>query len=187
VILNLSYTAEEDDTLRQEVESRNAAVQGGLLGYLRYNTMLRVFSPRQEFSTAFNWLVNAPAGTPVTFEITDRHFPLFLHGRGLAVAGTRLVLGVGDRSAAVSSVSLSVDGTAVTGLPGRPAIPGGAIRRVARSARRRWVRGALKSRHTVIATNAGGLAPEGGDGSPLFDERKLRNILLVVEYRLALA
>src|SRR5690606_9155728 len=57
VILNISYTAEEDGVLRQDVESQNAAIAGSLLHYLSNNSLTRVFSLRQEFSSAFNRLM----------------------------------------------------------------------------------------------------------------------------------
>ncbi|MCA1790399.1 MAG: hypothetical protein LC667_11255, partial [Thioalkalivibrio sp.] len=125
VLLNLSYTAEEDGVMRQQVESRNAAVEGALLHYLSNNTLTRVFSLRQEFSNAFNRLVEAAAGTPVTIEISDRHFPLFLQGRGLTVAKATMVLAVADRNP-VGAFAMAVNGTAVNGFsnPTNPASPG---------------------------------------------------------------
>jgi hypothetical protein len=57
VILILSYTAEEDGALREQVESRTATVTESLLAHLRATNMTRVFSLRQEFSSAFNRLV----------------------------------------------------------------------------------------------------------------------------------
>src|SRR5205823_8183938 len=71
VIINLSYTALHDGVLRQQVESRNATVEGSLLATLSATPLKRVLSLRQELSGAFNRLTQAPAGTPVTIDVTD--------------------------------------------------------------------------------------------------------------------
>lgn len=184
VFLNLSYTAEEDGVMRQQVESRNAAVEGALLNYLSNNPLTRVFSLRQEFSNAYNRLVESAAGTAVTIEITDRHFPLFLQGRVLTVAKATMVLAVTDRSP-VGTFAMTVNGTAVNGFsnPTIPAAPGDVLGGLPTKSLGGAFAAGLKRQHTVVVNAAGNLAPAPGSG-PLLAQDKIRDILLVVEYRL---
>lgn len=183
VLLNLSYTAEEDGVMRQQVESRNAAVEGALLHYLSNNTLTRVFSLRQEFSNAYNRLVESAAGTAVTIEITDRHFPLFLQGRGLTVAKATMVLAVADRNP-VGAFAMTVNGTAINGFsnPTNPAAPGDEFGGFPFKEVNVFAAG-IKKKHAIAIINAGNFASPAGVG-PLFDSYKLRDILVVVRYGL---
>ena len=185
VLLNLSYTAEEDGVMRQEVESRNAAIEGALLHYLRNNTLTRVFSFRQEFSNAYNRLIESAAGTAVTIDITDRHFPLFLQGHGLTVAKATMVLAIADRNP-IGAFAMTVNGTAISGFsnPTNPAAPGDVLGGLPTKSLGGAFTAGLKRQHTVVVTNSGNLASAGASGVPLFDPEKLRDILLAVEYRL---
>lgn len=182
VILNLSYTALEDGALRAQVETQNAATEGSLLEYLSNNPATRVFSLRQEFSTAFNRLTAAPVGTPVTIDITDRHFPLFLQGRALAASKVTLVLAVGDR-APVGAVAFTVNGTAAAGFsnPADPPLPSQSFGGLPAKAITAAFGGGLKRQHTISVSDAGNLAALGG-GTSLFAPGKLRDVLLVVDY-----
>jgi hypothetical protein len=184
VILNISYTAQEDEDLRKAVETQNAMLEGSLLNYLTKKTLTRVFSLRQEFSNAFNRLVQSTAGTSVTLDITDRHFPLFLNRRSLTVADASMVLNVENRSA-VGVLSISINGTPITGFsaPTNPPatsdpFAGLPLKKIGSAAV-----GQLKRQHTLVVNNAGSLAAAAGAGS-IFDTDKLRDILLVIEYRL---
>jgi hypothetical protein len=184
VILNISYTAEEDGVLRGQVESENAALEGSLANYLSNQTLTRVFSMRQEFSSAFNRLSHAPVGTPVTIDITDRHFPLFLQGKSLNATNASLVLAVEDRTTPVGNVTLSVNGTAATGFPNPanppdPSDPFGGL--PAKPVAGAFGTG-LKQQHTLVLTDAGGLT---SPGNGTVDSDKLRDIILVVEYGLS--
>jgi hypothetical protein len=184
ILLNLSYTAEEDGVMRQQVESRNAAVEGALLNYLSSNSVTRVFSLRQEFSNAYNRLVESAAGTPVTIEIGDRHFPLFLQEQALTVAKATMVLAVKDRNP-VGNFAMTVNGTAVNGFsnPTNPAAPGDVFGGLpTKSLGGAFVAG-LKRQHAVVINAAGNLAAAAGAG-PLLDQDKIRDIVLVVEYHL---
>ena len=183
VMLNISYTALEDGAMRQQVESQNAALEGSLVEHLTNNPGIRVFSLRQEFSSAFNRLAAAAAGTPVTIDITDRHFPLFLQGRALTPVKATLVLAVADRGP-VGAVSVSVNGTVATGFPNPtdPPAPGDAFGGLPTKALAAAFAGGLKKQHTITINDAGSLAAPAGAGS-LFAPDKLRDILLVIEYR----
>jgi hypothetical protein len=183
VILNISYTAEEDFALRQDVESQNAAVAGSLMHFLSSHSLTRVFSLRQEFSSAFNRLIQASVGTPVTFDISERHFPLFLQGRDLTVTAADIVLAV-DHSATVGTMSLSLNATTADAFPAPTNPPaagdpfGGLPNKTVTAA---FVAG-LKQQHSILVNDAGSIARAGG--APGLDPDKLRDVLLVVQYRL---
>jgi hypothetical protein len=184
VFINISYTAEEDGVMRQQVESLSAAAEGALLDYLSNNQLTRVFSLRQEFSNAYNRLVEAAAGTPVTIEITDRHFPLFLQGRALTVAKATAVLGVVDRGS-VGAFAMTVNGTPVNGFsnPTDPARPGDVLGGLPTKSIGAAFAAGIKKQHTIVVDAAGNLAAAPGAG-PLLGQDKIRDILMVVEYRL---
>jgi len=184
VFLNISYTAEEDEALRQQIENGNAALEGTLLHYLRNNTLTRVFSLRQEFSNTYSRLAEAAAGTPATIDIDDRHFPLFLQGRNLTIAKATVVLAVADR-APVGDFSMKINGRELTGFPdptdppapgdaygGLPALPAGSA-----------ISGDIKKQHQITIEAAGNLsaAPETG---ALLSQDKIRDILIILEYGL---
>ncbi len=163
------------------MESQNAALEGSLTHYLSNNSMTRVLSLRHEFSNALNRLGEAAMGTPVTFEITERHFPLIWQGRALALNAAHLVLAVADRDP-IGSVSLTLNGTNVSGFSAPVASPslndpsaGLPMRDVAAA----FATG-IKGQHTLIVNDAGNL----GGGTSLLDPEKLQDILLVVEYGL---
>ena len=182
VILNISYTALDDGALRGQVESQNAALEGSLLEYLTNNPGMRVFSLRQEFSSAFNRLTAAAAGTPVTIDITDRHFPLFLQGRALNTVKATLVLAVAERDP-VGAVAISVNGTPTAGYPNPtdPPAPGDAFGGLPTRPVTAAFAGGLKGQHTLIVTDAGDLAAPAAAGT-LFAADRLRDVLLVIEY-----
>jgi hypothetical protein len=178
VILNLSYTAEEDGVLRQAVMVENAAVEGTLLQFLNDHNLVRVLSLRQEYSSAYNRLVQAAAGTAVTIDIGERHFPLFLQGRVLNPTAVELVLATSPDQA-VDNVALTVNGAAVNGFV-RDAEFGGLPHRAALNG----FGAGLMGQHTLTVTGAGQLAAGGGVGAPLLDTDRLHDILLVIAYTL---
>ncbi|HEX6099234.1 MAG TPA: neuraminidase-like domain-containing protein [Thermoanaerobaculia bacterium] len=181
VIVSVSYTAEHDGARRAIVEQDNAAIEGSLRKYLSTNSVGRLFSLRQEFSSAFSQLLHSPAATPVRFEITSRHFPLVVGTRALAVQKAVLLLKLAS-GATAGAFALTVDGGAVSGFPIDPTLgdlPASALPGAFGTN--------LRSVHTVTLTNPGNLAPSApppGDPSAL-DADKLLDVLLYVEYRLA--
>ncbi|MGS0688323.1 Tc toxin subunit A-related protein [Nakamurella sp. GG22] len=183
IIVNISYVADEDGGLRQDVERGNAALEGALLNYLTDNTLTRVFSLRQEYSTAFNRLISTPAGTVATFDIEDRHFPLFLQRRTLQVAGAAMVIVPTDR-ANVGSLQISINGTPATGFstPSDPATLGDQFGGLPSIAVDAGVAGGLKATHSLVVDDAGTLADPAGRAA--FAPDALRDILLVIEYGL---
>lgn len=178
VILSISYTAEQDGVLRTRVEAQNAALAGSIFNTFSNSPARRLFSLRQDFSSAFTRLARSASGTVVQVEITDRNFPLFLQGRNFQVQRAIVLL----RTAAglpPAGFTLTVDGTPVNAFPADPtmgklpgaALPGGF--------------GAnLRGTHTFAITAAGNLAPAApipGDASAI-DMTKLEDILIYVEY-----
>ncbi len=181
VILSISYTAQDDGVLRSRVESDNAQLEESILNFLKTHALKRVFSLRQEFSAAFTRLLHSAAGTQVTIEISDRHFPAFIRGRPIVVDKGVFVL----RPAAgisTAGVELTIDGAPVSSfaadptlgnLPAKPLPPAFTTN--------------LRGLHSFVLTNAGPLAPTAptpGDPSALTAE-KLLDIALYIEYRLA--
>ena len=181
VILNLSYTAEDDAGLRVHMESAQAAAEGTLLQALTTGTLTRVLSLRQEFSNAFHRLLQAAAGTAVTIDVGERHFPLFLQGRPLVVAGAHLVLV--SRSAA-GAAAFTVNGVAVTGFPAPVEPPAGAFGGLAAQDITAAFSAGLKRQHALVVTAPGDLAAPPAPGGPLLDGDLLQDVLLVIDYRL---
>ena len=184
VILNISYTAQENRTLRADVESQNDAVAGSLLNFLSTNSLTRVFSLRQEFSSAFNRLMQAVVGTPVTFDLTERHFPLFVQGRALTATSADIVLVVNDRTAPVGATSISVNTTAASAFPAptNPPAEGDPFGGLPHKAINSAFAAGLKGQHSITVNDAGDFAPAGGAAG--LDPDKLRDMVLVVQYRL---
>jgi hypothetical protein len=177
VILSISYTSLRDGALRDEVEKLTGAVEGAILDVLQNEPMGRLFSLRQDFSTAYSRLVHSAAKIPVTIEITEKHFPAILANRDLNIVSATLIVRTID-DPDVTDLQLKLNGDDVTGFAGDPTFSDLPTKDVA---------GALGSGivgvHTIEIDDAGGLAPENpapGDESAL-DESKIADILLYVE------
>jgi Tc toxin complex TcA C-terminal TcB-binding domain len=177
VILGIAYTAEEDGVLRQTVEQLAADVEGSILNLLSNEPLGRLFSLRQDFSTAYSRLLHSPPGTPVTIEITDKYFPAFLGGRELDVTSATLVVRpVAD--ATVGGLTLKLDGANQTGFAAGAELgdlPSKDVSSV--------LSAGIVGEHTIEVVAAGDLAPEApepGDDSAL-DDDKLADILLYVQ------
>ena len=180
VVVHVSYTAQQDGTLRKNVEEQNAGLQGTLLNVLKNQPIGRLFSLRQEFSSALNRLQHSAVNTPVKVTLTDKHLPVFVRGHGLAVTRAQLVLNTSSTQT-VHALQMQLDGTAL-GAFARDATLGNL-----------WATDILAEMnasflgdHLLVVTAAGDLAlaaPAAGDLSAL-DDSKLSDILLYVEYKL---
>jgi hypothetical protein len=186
VILSISYTAEDDDSLRVQVESQSALLEGSLANFLTTNDVTRVFSLRQDFSNAFHRLIHSPVGTSIALDITDQHFPLFLQGRLLVVTKASMALVVADRNTIVGGLSISLNGTTATGFS-NPTNPGGTNDHLG-GLPSKAIDGAftagLKRQHTIVINDVGNLSAAIGAGAAVLDTSKLRDILLVVQYQI---
>ena len=181
VILSISYQSSTDGALRERVEAQNAALEGSILGYFSQHPARRVFSLRQDFSTAFTRLLRSAAGTPVTIELSDRNFPLFVGSRNIQITRGVVLLRTAS-GAPPTGFELAIDGTAVSSFAADPTLGDlpGATLPAATAAN-------LRAQHTIVVTAAGDLAPATpppGDASAI-DAAKLRDVLLYVEYQLA--
>jgi hypothetical protein len=176
VILHINYTAEQNEALRKQVETDIATIEQRL----KIGSLVRVFSLRHEFPTAFHTLLHSPTNTPVETEISDKFFPIFLAGRDLDVRTVRVALQTA-MGQTINGVSISVDGEDKSefnnDLGGLPAT-------TLMSIPTTWPKGEHTFKVAII--NAGNLGYEEApptNGSAV-DPRKLTDIMLCVEYGL---
>jgi hypothetical protein len=181
VILHVAYTAESDELLRERIESENAGLEGALRHFFRENSLVRVFSLRQEFSGAFQRLLHQPAGTEVRISLGPEQFPLFLQGNELR--GTRAELALAPANGqSLGAARLSVDGNEVASFAGNGDLGGLPAQDVGVA----FVPHLLGI-HTLSVVDPGALSveqPAPGDESAI-DAAKLQDIILRVEYHVA--
>jgi hypothetical protein len=202
VLLHISYTAEHDGLFRNEVEKEN----GKLETYLQTQSLDRLFSLRQEFSTAFHRLIHEPVGQEVPFELSERHFPIFMQGKPLEISKAALILGVAqgvgigsDGSPSELGVEIQLQRKAREGVGGSS----GTARSEFKEFDRDPAFGGLftaaidgtgafadfdptspHQKFSIQVVNAGTLAPatrSPSDQSAL-DETKIKDVYLVLEY-----
>jgi hypothetical protein len=179
VIVHVSYTADADEVFRGKVEQLNAAIDGTILNYLSSNAIGRVFSFRQDFSSVFNRLLHSAAGTPVAFELTDRHLPMFLRGRPVTVATAKLLLRTAPGQS-TNGVRLRLDSTDLSTFT-QDADLGNLFAADAAAV----FAGGLLDSHTVTVVAAGSLAPAPpvpADPSAV-DPAKLLDVQLYLEVK----
>jgi hypothetical protein len=118
VIVSISYTAEQDGALRDSVEGQLGSLKSAITTALSdpNNPAQRLFSLRQDFSSAFTRLLRSPVGTPVTIELSDRNFPMFVRGQALTLQTAVLVLRTAP-GASLTGFSLTMDGTVLGAAP----------------------------------------------------------------------
>lgn len=182
MILSISYTAEYDVTLREQVQQASGALERSLLSLLRSTPLSRLLSLKHDLAASFNRVLHSAPGTAVPFELGDNQLPFFLVGRSLVVE--RAILGVELAPGAdPTGLSLSLDG--------RPLRPADLEVLPELAGMHGWVLPAtfgasLRGPHTLAVQSGGALqptAPLPGDPSPLDDER-LRDLVLLVTLRL---
>ena len=196
-ILSISYTAEQDGVLRQQVEGQNKSMESTIVTYFSDpNTPARrLFSLRQDFSSAFARLLRSPAGAPgVKIELGDKHFPLFVRGRTIKVKTAVLLLRTAP-SATLGAFSITLDSATTLGpapnafTPATPPSPSnqnpayGGLPFCDKFV----PEGDPRGEHTWVINAGGGLAPTSpppGDVSAV-DPLKLLDVLLYLEYHLA--
>jgi len=181
VILHISYTAEEDGTLREEVEAQNGAFEDTIQKFLREESLPRVFSFRQEFSNEFNRLLHSPVGDEVQIQISDKHFPIFLKGQNLNIKTAQLVLRTPEDQS-VEGFDISINGDSQTSFV--RATQFGELP-TSESFASLFSTGIL-GEHTLVVNNPGYLATDSlfpPDVSAV-DSEKLTDIYLYLEYGL---
>lgn len=172
VILHISYTAEQDTTLRERVEADIANIEKRL----KTSSLVRMFSLRHEFPDVFHALLYSPKNTPVDIEISDKFFPLFVAGRDLAIRKVQVALQTAMR---VNNVSISVDAEVSEFNNKLGGLPASTLKSVPT-----WLKG--EHTFTVFIDNPGDLAYEEAPpvNASAVDPRKLTDILFCVEYSL---
>ena len=181
VVLHISYTAEQNATLRVDVEKQNASLEGAILNALKNQALGRLFSLRQEFSTTLNRLLHGPINTPVKFTIGDNALPIFIRGRNIRVSKAELLLRTVPNQK-VTGLNIAIDGTSETSFFA-DATMGNLLSCDVSTV----FAAGLTGDHTIAIVAAGDLAPKNpapGDLSPV-DDSKLLDVLIYVEYQLA--
>ena len=174
VILNISYTAEADDGLRTEIQNLTGAVEGSIARWLRQNSLVRVISLRQDFSSAFTRLINSPLNTRVDIALDERAFPFWLRRTRLRLKRARVAVKT-PPGTAPTGVSLRVGTATVSGLSADASLSG-------LYARPTTALGAGVPLTTRLAiANAGALAPAAGAAAGAVDELLMEDVLLVLE------
>ena len=179
VILSISYTAEHDGVLRERVEAQNADLEGSIVKHFSLNPAQRLFSLRQDFSSAFTRLLRSPVGSPgVTIELSERNFPMFFRGRDLHVAPGRAKILLRTASgAAPEGFRITIDGASPrTGFVRDTSLgnlPGAELPDAFFSGRN-----IRFGPHTLVIT---AFSP-GGDSSAI-DAAELLDVLLYLEYQ----
>ena len=177
VILHISYTAEQDDLLRQKVEEKNGAIATAL----QSQPLARLFSLRQEFPGVLNRLLHSAANTPVTVSIGPNYLPFFIAGNSVQVTKATLLLRT-PPSQMVGKFAVTIDGTNVTGFALDPMMAN-----LWSSDIRAIFAGGLFGDHALIIANAGSLAPDAPlpNASAAIDDTRLLDMMLYVEYKLS--
>jgi hypothetical protein len=80
VILRISYTADDDEGLREHVESFNGQLEGFIWKHLTSKGLRIMISLRHQLPDTWHKLVHSPVGTKVGFELTERNLPFLFTG-----------------------------------------------------------------------------------------------------------
>lgn len=190
VILHISYCAESDGLFREEIEKATGRLEAILTASDSALRLKRIFSLRQEFSTAFHNLLHNAVGETVRVELADKHFPLFLQGKKLTVLASKIILDGDPPSStplrlrvmrgegAMADLSSFSKNTTFGGLPT-------ADLNVSFWSNLTPYAGPLEIRFKV--TDPGDFRPASHVPSDLsaLDETKLRDVYLYLEYRVS--
>lgn len=180
VILSISYTAEYDGALRDQVQQSNEDLERSLLSVLQNHPVPRVFSLKHDYATSFNRLLHGAAGSEVPFEVSDAQLSFFLAGRTLLVE--KAILGVELREGAdANGLALAVDGVPLA-LASQPDLAGMLGAELPPEFRNNF-----RSEHSITVLDGGGLQPSDplpGDPSPL-DDGLVRDFVFYVELKVA--
>jgi hypothetical protein len=175
VIVHLSYTAKNSDTLRDMIENKNQA----WLDELKQVKFARLFSLRHDFPTEYQRLANAPTGTKVELAIAERHFPYFLKGQSMSVTSAWLGVDIG-KDVSTEKLKFKFNSSPLETFKSDDEIIGG---KPAASIAVTAISDIVNTQ-VLSVENAGGLAPNAGAIQPptTFDPDKLNDILLYCEF-----
>ena len=180
VIIHISYTAQQDDSLRVQVEAGNK----GIANALKSTPLARLFSLRQEFPSVLNRLLHSPVNTSLTMSITPNYLPFFVASGAVQVGPAKLLLRTATANA-VENFAVSIDGNSISGFSADPTM-GGLWSADASAA---FANG-LFADHTIVVTKPGNLAPAPPPSSGVaaaIDDTSLLDVMLYVPYQLTMS
>jgi len=173
VLIHISYTAEEDGLLLEQVEASNAQAEGAILEFLSENCLSRVFSLAHDFSSEYHRLIHSPVGYAMQIKLTEMHLPIFLQGRDIEVSEAKLCLqvpegqGVDGFQVKINDITFS-DITSDDQCGGLPTFDIGSI-----------FTESLLGEYNFVIEDAGELSSEFD-----VDPDKLEDILLSISYKI---
>ena len=156
VIIHISYTAQQDDSLRVQVETEQRRIATAL----KSTPLARLFSLRQEFPSVLNRLLHSPLNTSLTMSITPNYLPFFVASGAVQVSAAKLLL----RTAASNTVenfAVSIDGNSISGFSADPTDGRALVQGRERRFRQRAVRRSCDHRHQAGQSRAGSVALRG--------------------------
>jgi hypothetical protein len=202
-VLHLSYTAEEDQALRDHWDGTAQALLAVLADADPSHAppLTRVFSMRSDFPEAFQRLLNSPIGTEIDITIGDSSLPVFLGGRKatMSSAAINLVtalddvagfdLGIGRKVAPPNEQTYNPVGpfAAPATTP-----PSGELRAydadIVETPARPGISGLVTGTYALKCAAGGPFEKAGAAGTPsTLDGKTLRDILLTVGYHVGTA
>jgi hypothetical protein len=174
-VLSLAHTARYDGARRDAVEA--PAGPASLLAFYGEHPSQVLVSGRRDWSHAFSQLVRTELGTAVPFELPTSVLPTVHRGRAILVeSAPGRLLGVALRTAPdldLAGVTLTFDGTPVTGFQPEPALGGLWFAPLP------WPAGANWGEHSISFTAGGPLVSDGA-----IDPSMLDDVLLLLPVRL---
>ena len=179
VLINISYEADYDSGLRDDVEDETAAINNSLAAVFEATDQTRIFSLRQEASAAYQRLIAASLGTNVDFEISDIHFPLFIRGKNIDISSVKIILQTAEGIDG-SGAEFALNTRPVTGFADDANFGDMSTASVSNA-----FPGGLIGAHTIVAVDADTLGPDSGTAAMSHD--KIKDIFIVVEYTVSLA
>jgi hypothetical protein len=193
VILRLAYTAEDDGTLRTEVQNATSTSAAAIRKVLGQKGVTRMLSLRHDLPDVWRALVTTVPAASVPLVISTAHLPLFLT-EWLNVAGiTSPKLGVevvgavaltGESMTAVPTIRFDISGPngASASLSGWAAVGASYSDCAVSNFAFDLSRTAAAATLGIQLVSAGNTAASGATAPPLaFDDHKLRDVLIVVK------
>jgi Tc toxin complex TcA C-terminal TcB-binding domain/Neuraminidase-like domain/Salmonella virulence plasmid 28.1kDa A protein len=200
VILNLSYTADFEGSLKDTIEDET----NGLVNLLHSLAPLkRLVSLRRDFPDAYYRLISSPLNTQVDVRLGARQFPFYLGNRTLAVvtANLHLTVAANSKLASLDGASFAIgENTKVPAatisfksLPGAAGVTKGSFGDqdfdfgdILQAGGAGGLLSTLYADYSLKVTNAGPLAPAApASGGGAIDPQKLSDIILEMNYGFA--
>jgi hypothetical protein len=173
VVLRISYTAEEDPTLRTSIED---VVNGPVKSFLTTTGLSRIFSLRHEFPDVWNQLVRKPLNTEVSFDLSELHLPYCVN---YLVSNTQQSLASSPITMLLQSKGVANPGSILTfnAAPLQNFTPDPSTGLLGKATANMQ----LVRTHTLAIVNAGAFGP---GQQVTIDDSKLEDILLRVVIKL---